>query len=182
MGTVFRDPLADIALIKLDNFDANRVPAYPVFKNPAVEFKIGTTLCRLGFPFHDIKATFDSVSRPGGFTLDASTFPVPQFPNDGILTRFVLKKSPDGSRQVRFIETSSAGLRGQSGGPIFDREGRLYAIQSQTTSLPLGFTPTVKQGSREIVEHQFMHLGWGSHIQNAFDLMNNNGVAFVIEP
>jgi len=179
MSKVFRDPLADVALIQLSSFDPDRVPVYPVFKNPGVEFRVGTSLCRLGHPFHDIKATFDFAK---GFELDPATFPIAQFPNDGILTRFILKNAPDGSRQVRFIETSTAGLRGQSGGPIFDRDGFLYAVQSQTTSLPLGFMPTVKQGSREIVEHQFMHLGWGSHIQHAVDLMTKNDVAFSMQP
>ena len=89
----------------------------------------------------------------------------------------------DGARsQVRFVETSSAGLRGQSGGPIFDKSARIYALQSQTTSLPLGFAPTVKQGSKEIVEHQFMHLGWGSDVQHCIDLMRANGVNFSMDP
>jgi hypothetical protein len=176
----FRDILADIAIAKINGFTPASITAYPVFRNPSTEFKVGTSLCRLGHPFHTIKATFDEAS--GGFSLDPGTLPIPRFPNDGILTRFAIKNSADGSRQVKFVETSTAGLRGQSGGPIFDKDARIYAIQSQTTSLPLGFTPTVRQGSREIVEHQFMHLGWGTHVQHCIDLMRANGVSFTMDP
>jgi len=175
----FRDPLADVAIGRIKGFDASTISQYPVFKNPAVDFKTGTSLCRLGFPFHEIKSTFDVGT--GLFSLDPATFPVPLFPNDGILTRFFIKDASDHSRQVRFVETSSAGLRGQSGGPIFDRDAKIYAIQSQTISLPLGFTPTIKLGNKEIVEHQFMHLGWGSHIANVISLLTANGVPFAMD-
>jgi hypothetical protein len=148
--------------------------------NPVPELAVGTSLCRLGHPFHDIKATFDESSEK--FSLDPGTFPIPRFPNDGILTRFVIKNAADGSGQATYIETSTAGLRGQSGGPIFDRRARVCGIQSQTTSLPLGFAPTIKQGSHEIVEHQFMHLGWGSHVKHCIELMRANNVAFKINP
>ena len=81
----------------------------------------GTSLCRLGFPFHQINATFDPVTRK--FALAPDVLPIPRFPNDGIHTRVPVVISPDGQRQVKFIETSSPGLKGQSGGPIFDQSG-----------------------------------------------------------
>ena len=138
---------ADIAIGQLVGFDPAQVGEYPVFKNPNTELRSGTSLCRLGFPFHQIKAAFDEAT--GSFTPDPATFPVPFFPNDGILTRFIMKNSSDRSRQAQFIETSTAGLRGQSGGPIFDKDARVCAIQSQTTSLPLGFAPTVNKARRK---------------------------------
>ncbi len=179
VNNVIRDELADVAIAKLENFDPAAISQYPVFKNPGPQFKPGTSLCRLGFPFHEIKASF--VEAEGKFSLDPGTFPVALFPNDGILTRFFLRDSLDHSRQVRFIETSTPGLRGQSGGPIFDTECRIYAIQSQTISLPLGFAPTIKQGNREIVEHQFIHFGWGSDIANVINLLTAHGVAFATD-
>jgi S1-C subfamily serine protease len=180
MDQYFEDELADLALIRMDNFDPALVTGYPVFRDPANPLKPGTSLCRLGYPFHEIKATFDGATQ--SFTLDPATFPIVRFPNDGILTRFVRKNSADGTRHVLFIETSMAGLRGQSGGPIFDVNGNIWGIQSQTSSLPLGFSPTYRQGTKEIVEHQFMHLGWGTHVQHAIDLMRNNNVKFDMQP
>lgn len=180
MDRHFIDGLADIALVHVNGFDAQSVKEYPSFKNPTSEFRVGTSLCRLGYPFHSIKADFDQTT--GLFSLDPSTFPMPQFPNDGILTRFAIKNAAAGGRQAKFIETSTAGLRGQSGGPIFDKDGVIWAIQSQTISLPLGFAPSVKLGGRDVVEHQFMHLGWGSHVQHAIELMRSNGISFSLQP
>lgn len=168
--------LADLAVARIANFDSSVVKTYPVFKNPKGPMLPGTSLCRVGFPFTQIRATFDEKTR--GFHLPRDAFPIPRFPNDGIHTRLVIQKSQDGSQQAKFIETSSPGLRGQSGGPIFDRKARVWAIQSQTQSLELGFTPEVRQGNRKIVEHQFMHVGWGSHVEEIIDLLNDRGISF----
>ena len=88
--------------------------------------------------------------------------------------------SLDGSRQAKFIETSTPGLRGQSGGPIFDRHGHVWAMQSKTQSLPLGFAPEVIEGTRKTVEHQFMHVGWGAHVEGIINLFQQHGVAFAM--
>jgi hypothetical protein len=172
------DELADIAVAKLEPFDPSWVETYPVFRNPDDPMLPGTSLCRLGFPFFDINATFDEAK--GGFNLAESVFPVPRFPNDGIHTRIVLQASADGTRTVQFLETSSPGLRGQSGGPIFDREGRIWAMQSRTQHLNLGFAPEVVDGNRRIVEHQFMHVGWGSHVIEIIRIFRENGISFAI--
>jgi hypothetical protein len=90
----------------------------------------------------------------------------------------VLVNSQDGKHQAKYLETSSPGLRGQSGGPIFDRHGRIWALQSSTQHLPLGFEPTVKQGNKEIKEHQFMHVGWGPHVEEIVKLFREHNVSF----
>jgi hypothetical protein len=170
------DQVADLGVGRLEPFDPAWVQGYPVFKNPAEPMLVGTSLCRLGYPLHQIEATFDD--QTGQFTLAPGVLPVPRFPNDGIYTRDVIMNSPDGQRQAKLIETSTPGLRGQSGGPIFDRNGHVWAIQSRTQSLPLGFTPTVKIGNKEIVEHQFIHVGWGTHVAEAIRMMRDHNIAF----
>lgn len=179
MAEYFRNELADIALIRLDNFNPALVTGYPAFRNPANPLKQGTSLCRLGHPFHSISATFDSTTK--SFTHNPGTFPIPRFPNDGILTRLIRKRSASGTQHAQFIETSTPGLKGQSGGPIFDIKGNVWAIQSQTHFLQLGFSPKAVHNGKEIVEHQFMNLGWGSDIQHAIDLMTANNVAFTLQ-
>ena len=52
-------------------------------------------------------------------------------------------------RKVHYLETSSAGLLGQSGGPIFDIDGTVWAMQSRTTHLPLGFAPKVNTKAKK---------------------------------
>jgi hypothetical protein len=170
------DPLADLAVGKLEPFDPNSIGEYPVFKNPSEDMPAGTSLCRLGFPFHNIHASFDSSTKQ--FKLAPGVLPVPRFPNDGIHTRLAVMSSPDGTRQAHFIETSTPGLRGQSGGPILDANGHVWAIQSQTHSLPLGFSPTVKQGNKEVIEHQFMHVGLGSHAREIIRMLTSHNARF----
>jgi hypothetical protein len=174
------DPIADLAVGRLEPFSGNSIIEYPVFRNPAGELPHGSSLCRLGFPFHSITATFDQGINQ--FILAPGVLPIPRFPNDGIHTRVVIIPSPDGSRQAKFIETSTPGLRGQSGGPIFDADANVWAIQSRTMSLPLGFSPVVKQGNKEITEHQFMHVGWGSHVEEVVRMLTDRNIKFSLSP
>jgi hypothetical protein len=134
----------------------------------------GTSLCRLGYPFHQIQATFDESTET--FNLGPGVFPIPRFPNDGIHTRIVMVPSPDGSRTVKLLETSTPGLLGQSGGPIFDRHGNVWAMQCKTQSLPLGFAPAAIVGNQKVVEHQFMHVGWGTHVEDILKFLRLHNV------
>jgi Trypsin-like peptidase domain len=165
----------DLATGKLDPFDASKVQEYPIFKNPQEGLLPGTSLCRLGFPFQDVTATFDQATNQ--FALGSGVLPVAFFPNDGIHTRVVTVNSQN-NQKAKFIETSSPGLLGQSGGPIFDSKGHIWAIQVRTQHLRLGFTPKVREGNREVTEHQFMHVGWGTHIEEIIGFLRANNVSF----
>jgi hypothetical protein len=176
LADVSVDPVADLAVGRLHPFDPSWIQGFPILKDPSQPMLIGSSLCRLGYPLHQIDATFDE--HTGLFSLAPGVLPVPRFPNDGLYTRNVVVASPDGKRQANFIETSTPGLRGQSGGPIFDRHGHIWAIQSRTQSLPLGFVPKVKIGNREVEEHQFIHVGWGVHVAEAIRVLRDHNVAF----
>ena len=144
-----------MAVAQLSNFNKLTIPHYPVFKDPDKNFEAGTSLCRLGFPFYNISTTFDPAS---GFLL--ANVPLPIFPNEGILSRMheIVLIDPTGNPlppppfPLRMIETSSPGIKGQSGGPIFDQQGSIWAIQSATTSYPMDFSIKVEQ---------FYHVGVG---------------------
>lgn len=56
-------PAMDLAVGKLEPFDKNWVPAYPKFKDPTKNFQPGTSLCKLGFPFHQIVPTWESANN-----------------------------------------------------------------------------------------------------------------------
>ena len=47
----------DIGAGRLENFQ--KLDTYPTFKDPSKNFQVGTSLCKLGFPFHAIKPTWD---------------------------------------------------------------------------------------------------------------------------
>ena len=164
----------DLAIGHLDGFDPASVPDYPVFKDPSRGMEPGAALCKLGFPFHDLRTTFDEQS--GAFRLPGDALPLPFFPIEGIYTRNVAV----GDRGVTFIETSSAGLRGQSGGPFVDTRGTVWGIQSHTTHYPLGFTPSVREGERVVTEHQFIHVGLGVHPAVVVEQLKEASVRFEV--
>lgn len=166
---------ADIALCRLAPFDPTSCTSYPTFKDPDTNLLVGTSVCRLGYPFSQLKPSYSA----GNFLLPDEVFKMPRFPNEGIITRWV-SNGTHGTHgyRVGFLETSSAGLRGQSGGPIFDRHGTVWGIQSQTRHMPLGFSPPVPGGKPGQVEHQFMNVGWGTHPATLVGLMRETNVKF----
>lgn len=162
-------PAIDIAIAQIEDFDPAWVRTYPKFKDPTKEFECGQSLCKLGFPFHQIVPTWDDASQNFGFSV-----PIPRFPIDGILTRLVHHIIPNDEPlpfPLTWIETSSPGLRGQSGGPTFDPQGTIWGIQVRTAHFPLGFS---QKGDPE----QFLNVGLGVHTETLIGLFNDNGVKF----
>lgn len=168
-------PSVDLAFIKFKNFNPVWVKNYPVFKNPSTNISPGKSLCRIGFPFATIIPTFNESTNT--FILPPGSLPLPFFPNEGIFTRNVNvaidPSIPKPPYELMFIETSSAGLKGQSGGPIFDVNGYIWGIQSQTRHFPLGFSPEVPNGKHGEKEHQFLNIGWGVHIKTLIGAMKD---------
>ena len=150
----------DIAFFRMDPNAINPQTIFPKIKNYR-NISPGISLCKLGFPFVEFKANYDEVLNQ--FNLPINLLPMPLFPIEGMYTRNFLKgKAQDGS-EILFLETSSPGLKGQSGGPIFDKDGVIYAIQSQNLTIPLGFTGVAHINGRGVEENQFLNLGIGVH-------------------
>ncbi|MCG2718868.1 MAG: serine protease [Nanoarchaeota archaeon] len=169
-------PEGDLVIGRLNPFDPKTINAYPVLKD-SITLNIGTSLCKLGYPFHKIDAAFNEANNT--FKLAPGALPLPRFPIEGIYTRNVMAgKSKDGKYDIKFLETSSPGLRGQSGGPIFDVKGTVWAIQSRTAHLPLGFSPKIKKNGQEVEENQFLNVGWGVHPELIVSFLKDNGIKF----
>ena len=167
-------PEADLAVGKPGGFDPGQVGGVPVFQVDGMG--PGASLCRLGFPFHAVEASYDEAADR--FELAANTLPIPRFPNEGIMTRFFHDDTATRVLfDVRFVETSSPGLRGQSGGPIFDTDGHVWGIQAHTTHVPLGFDPELEIGGRKVVEHQFMNVGVGASGDTVVAFLEHVGVS-----
>jgi hypothetical protein len=170
----------DLAVGRFVNFDASSVSVYPTFKDPSKEINPGTTLCKLGFPFHEIVPTYDEAT---GFRLPNGAFPIPLFPIDGMMTRTVnvLREGPPGPPRpypLQLLETSTPGLRGQSGGPTFDVHGSIFAIQTRTQHFPLGFDTYHGEGKNRQLVPQFLNVGWGAHVTTVLGLLSELGVQF----
>jgi hypothetical protein len=174
----------DIGVGRLQPFDPAWVDTYPVIKDPNKDFQPGVSLCRLGFPFHSITPLYDENAR--SFQLPAGSVPIPLFPIEGILTRIAVLIAPHQAPATMppfpllQIETSSPGLRGQSGGPIFDTQGTVWGIQSATRPIPLGFDPEVPGTNGKRKEHQFLNVGLGVHPVTIMGLLRQLNVRFQV--
>jgi S1-C subfamily serine protease len=164
-------PDADLAVGRLDGFRPSHISTYPVFGTG--DLGPGRSLCRLGFPFHAVEAGFDEAT--GTFQLAPHTLPIPRFPNEGIMTRAINLSGTGLPYPVSFVETSSPGLRGQSGGPLFDTDGHVWGIQSRTNHLLLGFDPQLDVGGATVTEHQFMNVGVATSSETVLGLLGRLG-------
>lgn len=170
------NPLADLAVARLDQFNADAIATYPIFKNPNSPLRPGTSLCRLGFPFHAVSATYDETT--GNFQLADGVLPVPRFPSEGIYTREMILRDETSQAIVTMLETSSPGLGGQSGGPVFDSEGRIWGLQSHTAHLDLGFDAKYQRGNHEVIERQFLNVGRGPDVREILKFLNIHNISY----
>ena len=115
-------PDIDLAVVHLKDFDMSGVPEFPTIKDGSKAVDPGSSCYRIGFPFSSIQATFDDASQ--SFNFPPGSLPLPLFPIEGMLTReIIIRRDPPSPFPLQMIETSSPGLKGQSGGPILDTTG-----------------------------------------------------------
>jgi hypothetical protein len=160
--------IIDVGVGRLDPFDPSLVTTYPTFKNPRNGFDQGKSLCKLGFPFHQVQTAWDSAK--GQFVAAPGSFPMPRFPLEGMFTRVMGVNVQGGTPPafpIRYIETLTPGLRGQSGGPTFDVEGRIWAIQAKTYSIPLG-----------LKGDQYLNVRLGVHPDTMFPFFDEAGIKY----
>lgn len=169
----------DLGVGKLEDVDMSKFSVFPKFHKEHDQSDVGVTVCRSGFPFHSIETSWDDASN--SFTFPNGIFPVPMFANEGIISRFIAvvveDEDPPLGYDRRLFETSTPGLRGQSGGPIFDADGRIWGIQSRTTSYELGFSPEVKGKP----EHQFLNVGMAVDSCTVCSFLDGLGISYQTE-
>jgi hypothetical protein len=174
---IYRHPDVDLAIGRLAPFDDSSVKNYPDLKDPHKEFEPGASLCKYGYPFQSIVPTWDA--RKKRFKLPAAD-QLSMFPIEGIFTRTFEEGGVASPYPLMYVETSSPGLRGQSGGPTFDIHGAIWAIQSDTNHLPLGFNPPVPGAENGESEHQFLNVGLGVHSATVIGALTELGVAHTV--
>jgi hypothetical protein len=171
-------PTLDVALLKFSNFTRLACDTFPVFARNGADLKQGKFLCRLGFPFPEFtNFEYDQANDAIRWTQQGRERS-PRFPIEGMVTRHLLAQ--DGS--IVGIELSTPGLRGQSGGPAFDVEGRIWGIQAATAHLDLDFDvdmKVVRNGAKKQVrDSAFLHVGHCIHVDALKAFMRTHGVAF----
>ncbi len=173
---VSRLPEADLAVGRLEPFVPGLPEIYPAFKNPA-GLAVGTSLCKLGYPFHEITATFREDAN--AFELPPAALSLTHFPMEGIFTRTLSAgRSLDGKYDIKFVETSSPGLTGQSGGPVFDSAGTVWAVQSRTDFRPFGCCNRTGASGKRGTEKHFLNVGVGVHPELIADFLSANRIRF----
>lgn len=169
--------VADLGLCRIEPFDRDSVAAYPIFRdNAAAPIEQGMSVCRLGFPFCEVAARYNE--ERDEFVLDDRAFPVPRFALDGIVARFNRRFAEDGAESALYIETSTPGLRGQSGGPLLDTSGRVCGVQSHTSHVDLGFDAQYATDDGLVIERQFLNVGAATHVDEARALLDSAGVSY----
>ncbi len=180
--TVHMHPKFDLAVIKFNGFtDLNYIPDDIYLLGDSSKIKQGKSLCRLGYPFPEFSNfVYNKEKDDIEFTADHAA--VPRFPIDGIVTRHIMNKEGE----LFGIEMSTPGLRGQSGGPLFDKDGVIYGMQFATQHLHLGFDMENIQmdlnGKKKLINNQpFLHVGQCLHIDIIKRFLDSLGIEYRVK-
>lgn len=158
-------PTQDLAIIQFKDYDAPLYQGYAYFLKDTRAVKQGRYLCRLGYPFPEFTNYHLNKNTNDIEWTKEGRINTPSFPIDGIITRHIGGEH----NGVTGIEMSTPGLRGQSGGPLFDTNGIIYGLQSATRHLHLGFDQVnrevITDGHRKRVSnYPFLNVGQCVHV------------------
>lgn len=172
-------PQYDIALIRFMGFTEKDYCGHAAFAMNCNKIRPGDYLCRLGFPFPEFSDyAYDPTSDRIAWSKGINN--TPWFPIDGMFTRNVINDN-----RICEIELTTPGLRGQSGGPLFDAEGVVFGMQSSTLHLHLGFDMVNQQmlidGENLRVNNQpFLHVGRCVHGDIIKEFLNEKNVKYYV--
>ncbi len=173
-------PIYDLALIRFKGFQTKMYSGHARFYNSESPIKQGKSMCRIGYPFPEFSNfNYNFQTDDIEWTRDGNQNS-PSFPIDGIVTRLIAQNG-----RIAGVEMSTPGLRGQSGGPLFDADGVVYGMQSSTRHLHLGFDLEnfeIHMGSqtKRITNTPFLHVGQCVHVDVIKEFLNEEGVAFSV--
>jgi hypothetical protein len=177
--TITVHPTLDLAVIKFTGFEQLRHNHCAKFLKDDTQLKQGKFLCRLGFPFPEFNNfQFNSQTEEIEWTQTGTNLS-PRFPIEGMVTRFL----GDQQNGIYGIEMSTPGLRGQSGGPLFDENGIICGMQYSTKHLHLGFDLEEKEINinnkiKKISDYPFIHLGQCIHVSTIKAFLKEHGISY----
>lgn len=168
----------DVALINFKDYSRLLCDAFPVFPLDTSSLLPGKYLCRLGYPFPEFRNyAYDDKTDMVNWT-DTGKETTPRFPIEGMVTRRLL----DTERKGYGFEMSTPGLRGQSGGPAFDVEGKVWGMQFATGHLDLDFDvdqEVLRSGTKKhVTDSAFLHVGVCIHVDVLKSFMRENNISF----
>ncbi len=180
--TYHAHPTLDLAIISFQGFNKLLYNSHATFVTDSNKIKQGKYLCRLGYPFPEFN-NFQHNPKTDDIEWTNEGIQVsPIFPLDGIITRFI----GDASGHITATELSNPGLRGQSGGPLFDTDGLVYGMQYETKHLHLGFDlkdhEVISEGKKNKVSNApFLHVGHCIHVDQIKKFLSEHKIKFYKE-
>lgn len=177
--TCHAHPTLDLAILEFKGFNKIYYTSHARFIKDSNKIKQGKSLGRIGFPFPEFNNFKHNPDTDDIEWTNTGNPNSPSFPIDGIVTRFV------GSNQneITGIEMSTPGLRGQSGGPLFDTDGSIYGMQFATNHLHLGFDmkdiEIINNGKKnKVSNYPFLHVGICVHVDKIKEFLNQHNINF----
>ncbi len=173
-------PTLDLAIMEFKGFDKIFYSSHAKFIKDSASIRQGKYLCRIGFPFPEFNNFKHNADNDDIEWTNTGNPNSPSFPIDGIVTRFVADPN---AAVITGIEMSTPGLRGQSGGPLFDMNGNVYGMQSATNHLHLGFDikdkEVIHDGKKsKISNHPFLHVGICVHADRIKEFLTQHNIVF----
>ena len=171
-------PKYDLAVLKFNDYKNLRYHGHSIFLKDSATIRQGEFLCRLGFPFPEFtNYRFNEANDDIEWTQEGITAS-PRFPLDGMVTRFLADESG-----LFGIELSTPGLKGQSGGPLFNKDGIVYGMQFSTKHLHLGFDIIDKEivsnnKTQKVSDYSFLHLGQCVHVDIIKEFLKEKKVKY----
>ncbi len=171
-------PKFDLAILQFHGFQKTLYSGAAHFLKDLSKLRQGNFLCRLGFPFPEFtnyiyQAAIDDIQWT-----NSGNPASPRFPTEGMVTRFL------GEGNTMYgIELSTPGLKGQSGGPLFNQSGTIYGMQFSTKHMHLGFDQENKELSEEnkMNHPSFLHLGQCIHASIIKEFLAEKKIVFFEE-
>lgn len=173
---VFEHPDYDLAILKMKDFSRKFYTGHAVFAKNSNELQPGVFLCRLGFPFPEFtNFKYDAATEKISWTNDAAR--MVRFPIEGMVTRHF----GNAEGKIFGVEMSTPGLKGQSGGPLFNADGLVYGMQSMTIHLHLGFDMNNQEIYSEgrkikITNQPLLHVGNCVHVDIIKQFLRDHSV------
>ncbi|MES2431278.1 MAG: serine protease [Bacteroidota bacterium] len=180
--TYHMHPELDLAILVFQGFNSIHYDSFATFVSDSNKIKQGQYLCRLGYPFPEFNNFRHNPQNDDIEWTNEGIQVSPGFPIDGIITR--LMGNINGS--ITGIEMSTPGLKGQSGGPLFDTNGLVYGMQFQTGHLHLGFDlkdhEVIINGVKNKVSNSpFLHVGHCIHADKIKEFLTQHNIKFYQE-
>ncbi len=171
-------PKYDLSILIFENFKNPLYQSHAKFLKDTSVLKQGKFLCRLGYPFPEFKNFQYNAATDTIEWTNSGQVETPRFPMEGMLTRHLVDAG-----KIIGIEISTPGLRGQSGGPLFDEQGFVCGMQSNTNHLHLGFDMKKFEyhtGGKtiQINNQPFIHVGHCIHADIIKEFLAANKIKF----